>query len=123
MRPLSDADFESLVAEALDTLPVALAERMSNVEVTIEEMPGAEAGEFRGDANNLLGLYHGIPLTDRTEAYSGVLPDRITLYKKNLERRASTKEELREAVRHTVIHEVAHHFGIDDDRLEELGRY
>lgn len=121
MRPLNDADFESLVTEALDELPAALSERMSNVEVTIEDAPGAEAGEFGDDGDNLLGLYHGIPLTDRSEAYSGVLPDRITLYKNNLERRASTKDELREAVRRTIIHEVAHHFGIDDDRLEELG--
>ena len=121
MHPLTDADFESLVTDALDGLPAALAERMSNVEVTVEDVPGAEAGEFSVDGENLLGLYHGIPLTDRSEAYSGVLPDRITLYKNNLERRASTKEDLRDAVRRTVIHEVAHHFGIDDDRLEELG--
>lgn len=121
MHPLTDADFESLVTDALDGLPAALAERMSNVEVTIEDVPGVEAGKFSDDGDNLLGLYHGIPLTDRSEAYSGVLPDRITLYKNNLERRATTKENLREAVRRTVIHEVAHHFGIDDDRLEELG--
>lgn len=119
MKPLTDDAFERLVAEALDSLPEDISRHMDNVEVVIEDRPDAEtAPEDRG---SLLGLYYGIPLTERGNNYFGVLPDRITLYKNNIEHRCRNESEVRDAVRMTVIHEIAHHFGIDDDRLEELG--
>jgi predicted Zn-dependent protease with MMP-like domain len=104
--------FETLVRQAIEALPAELRERMENVEIVIEEAPASE---------ELLGLYHGVPLTERGSSYAWHLPDRITIYRRPLERRARTPEELAEQVRITVWHEVAHHFGIDDWRLRELG--
>jgi predicted Zn-dependent protease with MMP-like domain len=104
--------FEDMVAEALDGLPEELGTLMRNVAVTVEHGAGP-AG--------LLGLYQGIPLTDRTSQYAGVLPDRITIYRQAICALCDTEEEVAGQVRRTVIHEVAHHFGIEDDRLRELG--
>ena len=104
--------FEELVAEALDGIPGELGSLMDNVAVFVEE-------ESRG--RNLLGLYHGVPLTHREAGYSGVMPDRITIYRLPILARCRTEAEVVHQVRVTVIHEVAHHFGIDDDRLDELG--
>jgi len=112
--------FEQLAEEALDSLPGPLRDHMSNVQIFVEDAPGEEAGDF-GRGPGLLGLYQGIPLTQRSEAYWGVMPDRIFLYQRNIENHCRSLEELRELVRTTVIHEIAHHFGIDDDRLDELG--
>ena len=112
--------FEQFAEEALDGLPLALRDRMSNVEIFVEDLPGEEAAAH-GRSGHLLGLYHGIPLTERGEAYWGVMPDRIFLYQRNIENACRSLEELRDLVHTTVIHEVAHHFGIDDDRLDELG--
>jgi predicted Zn-dependent protease with MMP-like domain len=104
--------FEEMVASALDGLPEGLGRLMSNVAVTVEHRPGP-----RG----LLGLYQGIPLTERTTGYAGVLPDRITIYQQAICAICRTEDEVADQVRVTVIHEVAHHFGIDDARLRELG--
>jgi predicted Zn-dependent protease with MMP-like domain len=104
--------FEAMVAEALDGLPPELGELMSNVAVTVEHGAGP-AG--------LLGLYHGIPLTRRTTSYAGVLPDRITIYRRAICAICRTDGEVVDQVRRTVVHEVGHHFGIDDARLRELG--
>lgn len=104
--------FEEMVAAALDGLPAELGRLMSNVAVTVEHGPGP-----RG----LLGLYEGIPLTSRTTQYAGVLPDRITIYRQAICAICQTEDEVADQVRKTVVHEVAHHFGIDDDRLDELG--
>jgi predicted Zn-dependent protease with MMP-like domain len=107
--------FERLVAEALDGLPAWVRERLDNVEVLIEDDPPP--------GQHLLGLYEGIPLTERGAGYTWTLPDRITLYRRPIERQAGSDEEaVREVVAETVVHEVAHFFGIDDERLEELGR-
>lgn len=113
--------FETIAEEALDSLPPALREHMSNVEIIVEDAPGEEAADRGYAPPGLLGLYHGIPLTQRAEAYWGVLPDRIYLYQRNIEEAADSLDDLREVIRTTVIHEIAHHFGIDDDRLDELG--
>jgi predicted Zn-dependent protease with MMP-like domain len=118
--------FEQLVAEALDDLPPFFQEKMDNIEVLVQARPTRHdrftAGV--GSGQLLLGLYHGIPLTERTGAYNLVLPDTITLYQIPIERVAGTDPEaIRAQVRHTVIHEIAHHFGISDDRLRELGAY
>ena len=106
--------FESLVADALDELPGWVQEAMDNVAVVVEDHPPA-------DEPDLLGLYEGIAKTER-EHYTGVLPDRITIYRGTIEREAGEDdEELRAVIAETVMHEVAHHFGISDERLEGLG--
>ena len=104
--------FEEMVAAALDGLPPELGRLMRNVAVTVEHNPGPPG---------LLGLYQGIPLTSRTSQYAGVLPDRITIYRQAICAICRTEAEVADQVRRTVIHEIAHHFGIDDDRLRELG--
>ena len=112
MKHVPAERFEELVADALDEIPEEFGRLMDNVWVTVEDVP-----EIAG----LLGLYAGVPLTDR-EAYGGmVMPDRITLYRIPICAMCRTEEQVVEVVRDTVIHEVAHHFGIDDDRLDELG--
>ena len=111
---MTDEEFEELVGRALDTIPAPLAAAMDNVVVVVEaEPPSDQAG--------LLGLYEGIPLTRRDGWYAGVLPDRITIFRGPILRRAVTYAEVVEEVRVTVVHEVAHHFGIDDDQLDDLG--
>ena len=104
--------FEDMVSTALDSLPEELGRMMRNVAVTVEHDPGPPG---------LLGLYEGIPLTSRTSDYAGVLPDRITIYHQAICAICRTEQEVADQVRRTVIHEIAHHFGIDDDRLGELG--
>ncbi len=103
--------FEELVADALDGIPPQLGALMDNVWVEVDHR----------SASGLLGLYEGIPLTQR-EAYGGMaMPDRITIFRRSICRVCDTEEEVVEQVRTTVVHEVAHHFGIDDHRLAELG--
>src|SRR3546814_8411366 len=105
--------FEELVADALDSIPPELGRLMDNVAVVVKE---GSAG------SRLLGRYDGIPLTERDASYAGmVMPDRITLFRRPLLAVCGDEEELVEQVRITVIHEVAHHFGIDDDRLAQSG--
>jgi predicted Zn-dependent protease with MMP-like domain len=106
------AQFEEMVVEALDGLPPKLGQMMENVAVTVQHEPGPPG---------LLGLYQGIPLTNRSTQYAGVLPDRITIYHQAICAICRTRAEVVEQVRHTVIHEVGHHFGLDDERLHELG--
>ena len=118
--PLSSEEFETLVDEALAELPPELGDRVSNLHIVVEDLPDPEDVED-GDVEGLLGLYEGVPLTERAADYYGFLPDRITLYKANIEDEAGSADEVREVIRRTVLHEMAHHFGIDDDRLEELG--
>ena len=113
MIDIDEDAFGHLVEEALDSIPPELGRMMRNVAVVVED---------QGASPNLLGLYHGVPLTSRSPAsYAGVLPDRITIYRLPILRRCRTPEEVARQVRITVVHEVAHHFGIDDDRLDELG--
>ena len=104
--------FEQLVSEALDGIPPELGRLMDNVALFVEDTSGDP---------HLLGLYEGVPLTARTHDYAGVLPDRITIYRLPICARCRSEEEVVDEVRTTVVHEVAHHFGIDDDRLDELG--
>ena len=114
------ARFEDLVADALDEVPEELALQMENVAIVVEDGPTAEQLASRG--GGLLGLYEGIPLTARDPiTYGGVLPDKITIFRGPLCERARDEVELAEQVRVTVLHEIGHYFGIDDDRLEELG--
>ena len=106
--------FEELVSEALDGVPQELMGLLQNVVVlTADEPPLGE--------DHILGLYEGIPLTERDHSYSGVLPDRITIFRGPTLRYARDWDEAVREIRVTVVHEIAHHFGIDDDRLHELG--
>ena len=111
---VSTEEFEGLVAEALDTLPAEITIYMDNVVVLVEQDAPADDPE-------LLGLYVGVPLTERGVGYAGSLPDQIFIYRRPLLEFCRTRQEVVEEVRITVVHEIAHHFGIDDRRLHELG--
>ena len=113
--------FEELVTEALDSLPDEIAAHMQNVDVVVEDEPPFEYLRTLPRGHTLLGHYHGIPLTRRGVHYDGALPDKISIYRGPITRMARTPNGIREQVRRTVIHEIAHHFGIDDERLHELG--
>jgi predicted Zn-dependent protease with MMP-like domain len=111
-----DFDYNDAVQAALAALPDELRSAMSNVTIVVEDEPPL--------GQPLLGLYQGVPLTRRGSGYVGALPDKITIYRGPLERHyGSNGDRLAEAVRHVVWHEVAHHFGISDERLIELDRY
>jgi predicted Zn-dependent protease with MMP-like domain len=119
---VSETEFDDLVAQALDTLPDNLVAVMDNVEVTVAPAPNQRQLRSLGiRRGTLLGLYEGIPLTERNSGYSMVLPDKITIFQRPIERLCATHAEIVAQVRQTVIHEIAHHFGIGDDRLGELG--
>ena len=118
------AQFEELVIEAIDTLPDDILAMLDNVEIVVADAPTASQLNIAGDLDTgemLLGLYEGIPLTERTSGYGMVLPDKITLFQQALESVCHDAETLRNEVRVTVVHELAHHFGISDRRLRELG--
>jgi predicted Zn-dependent protease with MMP-like domain len=112
MVSLSIEQFEELVTDALDGIPADLRANMENVAVVVDDVspPGS-----------LLGLYEGVPLTKRGNHYSASVPDRITIYMATICSSCTTTQEVVELARKTVIHEVGHHFGIDDQRLKELG--
>ena len=113
---MDEAEFEEIVDAAIGDLPDDLRDAMSNVEIVVEDEPP--------EGQPLLGLYQGVPLTWRTSAYGGVLPDKISIYRGPLVRRyGSEREQLRQMIRRVVLHEIAHHFGISDERLHELDRY
>jgi len=115
-QPAGAAAFEQLVRDTLDELPEEISRLLSNVAVTVEDEPPA--------GQHLLGLYEGVPWGRRGPDYAGVLPDKITVYRGPLERLAGEDPiRLRREVRRTVLHEIAHHFGISDERLIELDRY
>ena len=112
--------FEELVADALDSLPENLGRAMENVAVMVEDWATAE--QLAGRSGTLLGLYEGGSLTRRSPlSYGGAMPDRITIFQGPISRMSADEDALVDMVRTTVIHEVGHHFGISDERLEELG--
>lgn len=111
---LTEEEFAAEAERALAGIPQALRDHLRNVAIFIEAEP--EEGE-----EDLLGVYDGIPLTERDDSWAGALPDRIILFQGPLQRMCASREELREEIAITVVHEVAHYFGIDDDRLHELG--
>ena len=109
-------DFEQVIRDTVDSVPPDLREQMSNVEIVVDAEPPP--------GQRLLGLYQGIPLTQRGLNYSGTLPDKITIYSGPLERHYGHDPELLvQQIRRVVLHEIAHHFGISDDRLIEIDRY
>lgn len=118
-RALRRGRFERLVVDAIEALPEDLLAYLDNVQVMIEDVP-PETLDGHTEEGVLLGLYEGVPRTARGFD-APMLPDRITLYQRPLEMRSRTATELRMVVQETVVHEIAHHFGIDDDRLDDLG--
>jgi predicted Zn-dependent protease with MMP-like domain len=115
--------FRRLVSQALEDLPAEFLEKLDNVDVVVEDLPTPEqelTASSGPEEGLLMGLYEGIPLTERTSAYAGTLPDRITLFQRNIEAVCESREEIVEEIRTTVLHEIAHHFGMDDERLHAL---
>lgn len=110
---MSEQRFEELVSDALDAVPPKLAAAIDNVVVLVQDRHPEDP--------ELLGLYEGIALTDRDSFYAGALPDTITIYREALLEMCSSEHEVVDEVTITVIHEIAHHFGIDDERLHQLG--
>jgi len=117
--------FERAVGAAIDELPKDLLRQIANVAFVVEELPDDETLDMADldDPMELFGFYHGIPLTERTTNYGMVLPDKISIYRQPILRTCRNDAEAHKTIRRTVRHEIAHYFGIDDDRLEELGRY
>ncbi|OKL54282.1 hypothetical protein BSZ39_05115 [Bowdeniella nasicola] len=113
---MTDEEFEALVEDGLERIPEALLDMLDNVVMIVEDYPPDDMPQ------DTLGLYEGVPLTERDEGWlAGALPDRIFIYQQPLLQMCGSREELVEEVAVTVIHEIAHHFGIDDDALTELG--
>lgn len=119
---MDTARFEALVARAVESLPEDIQERMENVDIIVADEPTPEQLEMLDDENEtLLGLYEGVPLTERTYGYGMVMPDKITIFQKTIEERCRSDSQIVASVRRTVLHEIGHHFGISDARLRELG--
>jgi len=119
-------EFEALTRDALDKLPEEFRDRLQNVGVVIEEKPDMDMVKKLGLGANgrLLGIYHGVPLKNRTHYYGMVMPDKIILYRQNIERECKESgSDIRKEVKHVIQHEIAHHFGISDKRLKDLGVY
>ena len=116
--------FEELVAEAVDTLPEEFSRRMENIDVVVEDVPSQIQLRRSGLGKNmtLLGLYEGVPLTHRTSNYGLVAPDKITIFQKIIEQACGSRDEMdiKVEIQKTVLHEIAHHFGISDDRLKQI---
>lgn len=117
--------FARLVAEALNDLPEPFQAKLDNVEVVIKDWPDPETMRLAGARHpaQLLGFYHGIPQTKRTHTYGLVLPDKITIYRRPIEMRCHTVDQIRTMIHRVLRHEIAHHFGLDDNRLREIGAY
>lgn len=121
---MSRNEFEQLVAEGILDLPKPIRKKMDNVGIVIEDYPTAEQLRRGGVASGgiLLGLYEGVPKTRRGGNYTLVLPDKISIFQKSIEAIASTPEEIKAQVKNTVWHEIAHHFGFDDNQIQTLSR-
>ena len=122
MTSISREQFQNLVLQALSDLPEDVRHSLQNVDVVVDDVASINqiAGTGIENAMNLLGLYEGIPLTERY-GYDMVLPDKVTLFQKPIESICDTQEQMAEEISKTLIHEIAHHFGLDDDHLDRLG--
>lgn len=114
------ATFDQLVAEAIDSLPEEIGNMIQNVEIVVEPEPPVDYLQRLPRGHTLFGLYHGVPLTKRG-VYDRALPDKISIYEGPITRSMRSADAIREQVRRTVLHEIGHHFGIEEDRLHELG--
>ncbi|HEX7588729.1 MAG TPA: metallopeptidase family protein [Anaerolineae bacterium] len=122
---MTSEEFDAIVRETVSELPSELRRGIANVAIVVEEWPDDDTLDDAevDDPLDLLGFYHGIPLTARAHNYGLVLPDKISIYRQPISRASQNDAEIRETIQRTVRHELAHYFGIDDDRLEELGAY
>ncbi len=119
------AEFERIVDETVAQLPEPFRARIDNLAIVVEEFPDARTLRAAGLNNQyaLLGFYHGIPRTERRQGYNMVAPDLISIYRQPIMQHYRTDDAIRAGIRHTVLHELAHYFGIDDERLMEIGAY
>ena len=115
---ISLASFRQLVAEALDDFPAQFRHRMENVQIVVEQQPSPQL--VKRHEGLLLGLYHGIPLSERSVMAGANLPDIILIFQRNIEHICSSEEEIRTQVRDTVVHEIGHHFGLSEEELEDI---
>ncbi len=117
--------FERLVAKAIENLPEEFLERLENIDIVVADEPTRTQLRHSELSRNetLLGLYEGVPLPERTQGYSYVMPDKITIFQKPIEAACKSDAQIIAKIKQVVQHEIAHHFGIDDDRLKELRRY
>jgi predicted Zn-dependent protease with MMP-like domain len=122
---MTQEEFEEVIIETMERLPPQFRESLENVDIVLEEYADTFTLRSAGVRNReeLLGFYHGVPRTARTQGYAMVTPDKISIYRQPILHFYRTPEAVREAIRHTVLHELAHYFGIDDERLRELGAY
>ena len=118
---MTSEEFEKLADKAVKGLPKFFKDKMQNVVIIVAGSP--DRAQTRKFGSGLLGLYEGIPILDRGTYYSGAMPDKITLFQKNIEAQGSGREEIEKEVRHVVMHEIAHHFGITDEELIKKGLY
>jgi predicted Zn-dependent protease with MMP-like domain len=118
-------EFRQLVANAVGALPQEFRDKLSNVEIVVEDWPSRDVLKRSGVMHpaGLLGFYQGVPQTRRTHNYGLVLPDKISLFQRPIELRCQTELDIIHTITHVLHHEIAHHFGIDDQRLQELGAY
>ena len=122
---MNRAVFERLVAEALEALPRFFQEKLDNVAVVVEDWPNKETMRLAGVRSpaELLGFYHGVPQTKRTSHYGLISPDKIIIYQRPIEMRCRSAEQVVATIHRVLRHEIAHHFGLDDERLREIGAY
>lgn len=122
---LTTEEFEEVIIATMEQLPAQFQRRLDNVDIVLEEYADPQTLYVAGvrHREELLGFYHGVPLTERTQGYTMLAPDKISIYRQPILHYYRTPDAIREGIRHTVLHELAHYFGIDDDRLRELGAY
>jgi predicted Zn-dependent protease with MMP-like domain len=122
---MDSQQFDKLVNQAVESLPEEFQERLENIDIVVADMPTrTQMKHLKGERGNmLLGLYEGVPLTERTHGYGFVMPDKITIFQKPIEAMCRNDAQIVNEIQRVVRHEIAHHFGISDDRLEELGGY
>lgn len=118
---MTNREFEKLADAALSGLPPFFSDKLSNIVITVRAAPAA--AQVRRFGSGLLGLYEGVPLLNRNTGYSGVMPDKITLFRKNIEAAGKDEAGIIAEVRHVVMHEIAHHFGMTDAELRQKGLY
>lgn len=117
--------FEEIVLSAVESLPEEFKQKLENIDIVVEEEPTAEQVRSARVPKSvfLMGLYQGVPFSKRTHFYGNVLPDKITIFRNNIERACRNEEEIKETIRRTVIHEFAHYFGLSDEHMKRSGTY